>query len=194
MLPCSFSSIPSFQISERNFIRFSASTFPPGTEDQNFTASFLPSHTYSPLFQTSANGPWHSSKRILSTLRSFSVKIQSSFDIIQDIHHCIQQLPINITFRWVEGHQQEKGKKLDWWGRQNEQADLHAKKFLKQNLANWEYINPRLWYEKWAVYVHKVKLCLITNKVFYPDLRQNDIFDYWHKHHDIKILSCKDID
>ena len=39
---------------------------------------------------------------------------QASFDLLQDIKNRIKMLPIVIECRWVEGHQKEKGKKMDW--------------------------------------------------------------------------------
>lgn len=54
---------------------------------------------------------------------------QHSFDLIQAIRKTCQLLPITIHWRWVEGHQYEKGKRLDWWGAQNQTADILAKKY-----------------------------------------------------------------
>ena len=42
---------------------------------------------------------------------------QPSFDVLQDIRNRIKMLPIVIKWRWVEGHQKEKGKK--WTGGQD---------------------------------------------------------------------------
>ena len=64
--------------------------------------------------------------------------LQTSFDILQDIRGRLQQLPIDIKWKWVEGHQDEKGKKLDWWARQNQKVDLSAKDFV-QNAIKYEY-------------------------------------------------------
>ena len=36
------------------------------------------------------------------------------FDILQDIRNRVDILPIEVPWRWVEGHQKEKGKIMDW--------------------------------------------------------------------------------
>ena len=37
-----------------------------------------------------------------------------SFDILQDIRNRLNMLPIEVLRRWVEDHQKEKGKTMDW--------------------------------------------------------------------------------
>ena len=59
-----------------------------------------------------------------------SIKMKC-FDILQDIRTRLNILPIKVLWRWVEGHQQEKGKKMDWWARRNFHVDLAAKAYLK---------------------------------------------------------------
>ena len=49
---------------------------------------------------------------------------QPCFDLLQEIWNRVQSLPIDITWKRVEGHQKEKGRQhLDWWGRRNADID-----------------------------------------------------------------------
>ena len=52
------------------------------------------------------------------------------FDILQDIRNRMDILPIDVLWCWVEGHQKEKGKIMDWWARRNFDVDLAAKAYL----------------------------------------------------------------
>jgi hypothetical protein len=43
-------------------------------------------------------------------------------------------LPITVDFRWVEGHQDDKGMayyNLDWWGLMNYKMDLASKQYME---------------------------------------------------------------
>lgn len=55
---------------------------------------------------------------------------QESFDILQDIHNKIDLLLLKIKWRWVEGHQDKKGKSLNWWVKKNQEVYTQAKAFL----------------------------------------------------------------
>jgi hypothetical protein len=58
---------------------------------------------------------------------------QPEFDILQDIRARLHTLPIKVIWKWVEGHQDKKGKFMDWWALQNQKVDQNAKAFLKKN-------------------------------------------------------------
>ena len=123
---------------------------------------------------------------------------QPCFDLLQEIRNRVKSLPIDITWRWVEGHQKEKGRRhLDWWGKRNEDVDTLAKAFLKRCKTK---ANPRpnipiqLLYEPWALYVHGQKLSYISKKDLYRTLYAPRTHAYWETRHDIKIPSCGDID
>ena len=51
------------------------------------------------------------------------------FDLIQDIKHRLDTLPIQVKFRWVKAHKKETGLDLDWWEVANDQADSLAKEW-----------------------------------------------------------------
>ena len=120
---------------------------------------------------------------------------QSCFDIIQDIRNRIEMLPIKIKWRWVEGHQKERGRtKLDWWGRQNERVDLLCKKYLTRCIrTKRQYKSVRLWYEKWALYLNGIKQTTICKKKLYSELRKENIISYWKSHHDFPIRNSETI-
>jgi hypothetical protein len=59
---------------------------------------------------------------------------QPCFDVLQDIRGRLKELPITVDFRWVEGHQHDKGMayyNLDWWGLINYKMDLAAKQYME---------------------------------------------------------------
>jgi hypothetical protein len=59
---------------------------------------------------------------------------QPCFDVLQDIRGRLNELPITVDFRWVEGHQDDKGMayyNLDWWGLMNYKMDLAAKQYME---------------------------------------------------------------
>ena len=120
---------------------------------------------------------------------------QPDFDLLQDIRARIKSLPISVKWRWVEGHQEEKGKQLDWWGKQNKKVDLKAKAFLRKCKQKRRLHRPvRLLYEKWALYVNGVKQSKIDNDSLYATLFAPRTKSYWEKHHDIKIEPYATVD
>ena len=46
-------------------------------------------------------------------IKPLGVKILS-FDFLQDIRNRLDMPPLAVTWRWVEGHQKEKGKIMGW--------------------------------------------------------------------------------
>ena len=129
-----------------------------------------------------------------SASTDFLLAGQSSFDLLQDIHRRLELLPITVKFRWVEGHQREKGKTLDWWGKQNDLVDAIAKDFLKKHTTTWQYKLSRLWYEKWTVLINRKKQTSLKHKNLYEALVEPIITDYWRTHHDTPIADASKID
>ena len=86
-----------------------------------------------------------------------SIKMKC-FDILQDIRNRLEILPIEVSWRWVEGHQKEKGKKMDWWARRNFDVDLAAKSYLKVCRKAKRPFKPIQLKDKyWVVYCKNVK-------------------------------------
>ena len=58
---------------------------------------------------------------------------QKSFDILQDIRARVASLPIKVSWKWVEGHQDDHAclSTLDWWGRTNVRVDSLTKSYMR---------------------------------------------------------------
>jgi hypothetical protein len=113
---------------------------------------------------------------------------QADFDIQQDIREQLHILPIKVKWKWVEGHQDKKGKTLDWWALQNQKVDLNAKAFLaKCKQSNRKHRPVRLLYEKWALYVKEIKQSKIDKNSLYATLFAPRTIQYWERYHDLTI-------
>jgi hypothetical protein len=120
---------------------------------------------------------------------------QPDFDILQDIQARLHTLPIKVIWKWVEGHQDKKGKFMDWWARQNQKVDRNAKAFLRKCKLNKRPHRPvRLLYEKWALYIQGVKQSKINKNSLYASLFAPRTLSYWEKHHNIKINPLTTVD
>jgi hypothetical protein len=96
---------------------------------------------------------------------------QPDFDILQDIRARLHNLPIKVIWKWVEGHQDKKGKFMDWWALQNQKVDRNAKAFLKKCKQKKRPHRPvHLLYEKWALYINGVKQSKINKDSLYASL------------------------
>ena len=49
------------------------------------------------------------------------------------VQSLLKQLPVEVTFRWVEGHQKEKGFNLDWWAAKNDLVDTNE--YLSETMS-----------------------------------------------------------
>jgi len=91
---------------------------------------------------------------------------QPCFDMLQDIRTRTDLLPIKITWKWVEGHQDDnRYVALDWWASMNIKMDTLAKEFLEDCTAmhpSREHKPQQLLYEKWALEIRGVKQSSIT--------------------------------
>ena len=99
---------------------------------------------------------------------------QPCFDMLQDIRARIDLLPIKITWKLVEGHQDEnKYVALDWWARMNIKMDTLAKEFLAECTSMHpprEHKPQQLLYEKWVLEIRGVKQSSITRDGLYVTL------------------------
>lgn len=121
---------------------------------------------------------------------------QKCFDYLQVVRSLLKKLPVTVTFRWVEGHQKEKGFKLDWWAAKNDLVDKNAKAFLKQCLLlnPVPYRQTCLLHEDWCLYLDGVKLADITRNKLYQAFFGPRTLAYWENYHDIPIPTYCDID
>jgi hypothetical protein len=56
------------------------------------------------------------------------------YDLLLAIRRIIASLPIEVTLRYVAGHQDDVSSNLDWWERQNVRMDARAKRHLHNTL------------------------------------------------------------
>ena len=95
------------------------------------------------------------------------------------------QLPITISWKWVEGHQAEKGKQMDWWGNQNRLVDALAKTFWNTCQSKHTPNCPRpLLHESCHIALNDLKLSRFHRSHMYAQLYGPRTLEYWkHKTH-----------
>ena len=118
-----------------------------------------------------ASGSWH-------------LKIdQPHFDYLQEARNRIATLPISITWRWVKGHQREKGiQNLDWWAVTNDYVDSKAKAFIKttcEGLTPCPLFPVQLLFEKWCLLVEVKKQATADKAFIYATLFAPRTYQYW---------------
>ena len=108
----------------------------------------------------------------------------SHYDLALDCAKRIADLPCNVTFRWVQGHQDDKNighrQTLDWWAKQNIAMDKRAKAFWKQTKHNTPP-NHRFKHETFAVLMAGTKLSCFRKEWVHNRTNQKPIKDYWQK-------------
>lgn len=123
---------------------------------------------------------------------------QPDFDLLQEIRRRIALLPFVLRWRWVEGHQRERGHtSLDWWARANDHVDGTAKAFLTKTCCGaspWHLQPVRLLHEDWSLSIKNVKLSAFTKQTLYRTLYGPRLHQYWETHHDIHIPDCELVD
>ena len=111
----------------------------------------------------------------------------ASFDLLVDIQNKIKASPIKWTFVWVEGHQQERHGKEDFWGKLNNICDSVAKAFWAQVDSTRERSpNHNFADEGWSVHVQGQKLAKMPMTELYDStFGINTSKHYWSKKHTI---------
>eukprot|EP00536_Pseudo-nitzschia_multiseries_P011910 jgi/Psemu1/30468/gm1.30468_g len=96
----------------------------------------------------------------------------------------LSALPITVTFKWVQGHQE--GLSLDWWALPNHQVDGMAKAFLSMNCSS-PYHYPRLVFEPWALSQNGLKCSRFDRDALHILILGPPLLHYWHTHYGISI-------
>eukprot|EP00536_Pseudo-nitzschia_multiseries_P011651 jgi/Psemu1/29570/gm1.29570_g len=109
---------------------------------------------------------------------------QKSFDYVYVIRNMLSALPITVTFKWVQGHQE--GLSLDWWALCNHQVDGMAKAFLSMHRSS-PYHYPRLVFEPWALSQNGLKCSRFDRDALHILILGPPLLHYWHTHHNISI-------
>jgi hypothetical protein len=87
---------------------------------------------------------------------------KASFDLLVDIRSKIKASPIEWQFSWVEGHQEERHGKEDFWGQLKEVCDSMAKIYWNQiSLLRDIRPNHQLGNKAWSVTIQDKKLAKI---------------------------------
>jgi len=110
---------------------------------------------------------------------------QPCFDMLQDIRTRIDLLPIKITWKWVEGYQDDnKHVALHWWARMNIKMDTLANEFLEDCTTMHpprEHKPQQFLYEKWALDIRGMIQSSITRDGLYVILFGPRTLAFWNK-------------
>ena len=102
------------------------------------------------------------------------------FDMIWECRHLLKRLPIQVKFRWIESHQDRKGRKLDWWAKQNVRMDSMAKQYWRKHRNN-----PRpahqLQHERIAISVKNEKMARFDKTEVQEFVTKPGLQTYWKK-------------
>ena len=105
----------------------------------------------------------------------------SQWDMINECRQLLKELPIQVTFRWIEGHQDEKGKpkhSLDWWARQNIRMDQRAKMHLRKH-EHTPLIQTNLAHEMLPVWIGDAKMTHFPKELIHELTCTKVIKRYW---------------
>jgi hypothetical protein len=109
---------------------------------------------------------------------------QPSFDLLVDIRSKIKASPIDWQFSWVEGHQEERHGKEDFWGHLNDVCDSMAKIYWNQiSLSRQTRPNQRFGNESWSVTIQGEKLAKMPLRDLYDFTFGPKSKTYWLTKH-----------
>ncbi len=104
--------------------------------------------------------------------------------MIMESRSIIANLPIKVKLRHVEGHQDDKGKVLDWWARQNILMDAKAKWYWRKTIKK-PLPNQLLRYLRWTVQVRGEYVSSFQKEDIYAHVRAQPLKEYWQRKHAI---------
>ena len=106
------------------------------------------------------------------------------YDLLLDCKERIKALPIDVSFRWIEGHQDDKGgeqgRRLDWWAKQNIRMDAKAKRHWKRTKGSVHH-NLQFSRERWAIWLSGNKLSSFKKERLYEHTNQGPVQQYWQQ-------------
>ena len=104
------------------------------------------------------------------------------FDIISAIFAIKRRLPVQLTYRHVEGHQREKypGRPLDSWALLNDDMDTLAKAYWLICHRNHTPLRQSICQDEWAVWIGPKKICKNFKQAI-RDKLQTDRLEKWWK-------------
>jgi hypothetical protein len=102
------------------------------------------------------------------------------FDLIMECRNIAARLPVAVSYKWIEGHQDDKGKRLDWWARQNIRMDQKAKRFWRKHSKN-----PRPAQQMSTlpvtIQIGDHLLTHLHKETAYEEINAEAILDYWER-------------
>jgi hypothetical protein len=102
------------------------------------------------------------------------------FDMLSVIRHKLQVLPITVSWRWIEGHQDDRHDTLDRWARLNIKADTLAKAYWNFcAVSNMPVRSLPLADEGWSVWNGPTKHTSIPIRQLYLHTFGTITEDYW---------------
>jgi hypothetical protein len=119
---------------------------------------------------------------------------QPSFDLLADIRNKICQLPLTISFFWVEGHQYERHGFVSYLGTLNDICDSMAKQHWNDSIPLGILPPQRFGTEKFSVMIADKKLAQINKADFYDASHGlSAAIPYWAKRHHLSDVAIQDI-
>ena len=109
-------------------------------------------------------------------------------DMILDVRRKIRELPIKVTGRHIEGHQDKHKSfhRLDRWAKLNVQMDATAKDLLRKRIAQGHISQPApLGNETLQVYFRGNKLSRVNKTKLYETIYGEKLLQVWQKRHNL---------
>jgi hypothetical protein len=118
------------------------------------------------------------------------------FDLITDIRAKLRKLPVKVSWKWVEGHQDDdKASLLDEWAKANILVDNIAKAFWNHlNRSGHEPAPQRLGDEAWAIHFHGRKLNRMDKSALYHAIMGPPTKEYWRYRGELQVADIANID
>lgn len=123
------------------------------------------------------------------------------FDVLRAIHLARAELPVEILFRHVEGHQLEKygsSHHLDMWAMLNEDMDHLAKTYWAYATHLSDEIPTHLHKEEWTATIHGTRICRQLKRKIAESYLDDDVMHWWktkrHKPFTAQQIGLMDLD
>ena len=113
---------------------------------------------------------------------------RADFDMLAHIRGMIAESPLELSSRWIEGHQDDAVSyaSLDIWGKRNVECDGLAKAFWNAcTLANSWVSSITFGMEKWALWIDHKKLSMVDKQKIYAYTFGPRTQQYWHRKHSL---------
>jgi ribonuclease HI len=118
------------------------------------------------------------------------------FDLITDIRAKLRKLPIQVHWKWVKGHQDDRSDPvLDKWAKANIMADNLAKAYWNHlNRSGHVALPQRFGDEAWAIHFRGKKLNRMDKTAIYKAIMDPTTKDYWRRRGNLHAADIPNID